>query len=220
MPVTSPSFYTSPGGHGYRMSLSVLLNSDEYEEDKDDEEVLFMEVEFNSGKYMYPDKDVDDKVSDDDYTVDTDEEDSESYYDDTDEEGFEDEETSSEDLKAYIEPTAPIEAAKTPRTHIEAHINVEKGGNDDSLKWPFVGDVTITLLNQLEDKNHYSEVVSFTAEDNMQVGDSWVLAEFIPHSKLSRKYLKDKTLCISGCRLKWLTTRLGWSAQCNNESGS
>ena len=35
------------------------------------------------------------------------------------------------------------------------------GKNDDNLSWPFTGEVTFTLLNQLEDKNHYTMAAKY-----------------------------------------------------------
>lgn len=46
-------------------------------------------------------------------------------------------------------------------THISVFVQLQKGNYDDELKWPFVGEVTFTLLNQLKDENHYSRIESF-----------------------------------------------------------
>ena len=37
-----------------------------------------------------------------------------------------------------------------------------KGDFDDDLQWPFQGSITVQLLNQLEDSNHHTVVLSFT----------------------------------------------------------
>ena len=71
-----------------------------------------------------------------------------------------------------------------------------RGKYDTGLKWPFVGDVKITLLNQLEDRNHHTNMTSFTADDPMP----WGKRRFIPHSALAHnpvkntQYLRDDTL--------------------------
>lgn len=39
-------------------------------------------------------------------------------------------------------------------THVSVYACFLKGDNDDKLSRPFVGNITFTLLNQLEDKNH------------------------------------------------------------------
>jgi len=46
-------------------------------------------------------------------------------------------------------------------THISVFACLMRGKNDDNLSWPFTGEVTITLLNQLEDKNHHTIAVKF-----------------------------------------------------------
>ena len=76
-----------------------------------------------------------------------------------------------------------------------------KGENDDKLSWPFVGEVTITLLNQLEDKNHFSKTLNVTVEQPVGGnGNCCGFIEFIPHSELgynqekNTQYLKDDTL--------------------------
>ena len=37
-----------------------------------------------------------------------------------------------------------------------------KGRNDENSSWPFTGEVTITLLNQLEDENHHTRSYNLT----------------------------------------------------------
>ena len=49
---------------------------------------------------------------------------------------------------------------------------------------PFIGKITFTLLNQLEDKNHYQKTLSVTDADNAENKDSWGFAQFITHSAL------------------------------------
>ena len=51
-------------------------------------------------------------------------------------------------------------------THISVFAYLMKGDNDDSLTWPFTGTVTIELLNQLEDKNHYKRTITFSADSS------------------------------------------------------
>jgi TNF receptor-associated factor 4 len=50
-------------------------------------------------------------------------------------------------------------------THVSISANLMKGENDDHLPWPFTGTVTFELLNQLEDKNHYSKYVTFLPDE-------------------------------------------------------
>ena len=86
-------------------------------------------------------------------------------------------------------------------THVSVYASFLKGEYDAQLKWPFIGKVTVTLLNQLEDKNHYQDILELTAEDNVQAGETaWGIPRFIPHSALdydavnNTQYLKDDTL--------------------------
>jgi TNF receptor-associated factor 4 len=84
------------------------------------------------------------------------------------------------------------------------------GEYDDILEWPFHGEVTIELLNQLEDENHHKKVVLFN-ESTSQQSKSRVIGQecatngrgypqFISHSQLdvnpslNCQYLKDDTL--------------------------
>ena len=41
-----------------------------------------------------------------------------------------------------------------------------RGDFDDDLQWPFEGAITIQLLNQLQDTNHHTEILSFTYSDD------------------------------------------------------
>ena len=49
-------------------------------------------------------------------------------------------------------------------THVSVFAYLMKGKNDDNLPWPFTGEVTITLLNQLEDENHHTRTISFSQD--------------------------------------------------------
>ena len=90
--------------------------------------------------------------------------------------------------------------AKTLGTHVTASIQILKGKYDNELKWPFVGDVTFTLLNQLKNENHHHDVLSLTKEANTRVGMCYGVLAFIPHPELAfnpaknTQYLKDDTL--------------------------
>ncbi len=85
-------------------------------------------------------------------------------------------------------------------THVTLWALIVKGDYDTKLKWPFLGKVTITLLNQLEDKDHHTKVVSLTSKEDARVGDIWGYPKFTPHSALGHdpdkntQYLKDNTL--------------------------
>ena len=94
-------------------------------------------------------------------------------------------------------------------THVSVLAYLMKGKNDDNLPWPFTGEVTITLLNQLEDENHYTDTISFpqysdeTNErvvDDERAPDGYGESQFISHDELdfdfddNCQYLKDDCL--------------------------
>ena len=89
-------------------------------------------------------------------------------------------------------------------THVSVYFPILKGKNDTELRWPFVGKVTFTLLNQLEDNNHETKILSLNAGDNAMAhgphGTAWGVSQFISHSELphdpvkNTQYLKDNTL--------------------------
>ena len=86
--------------------------------------------------------------------------------------------------------------ANVHNTHVSVYINLLKGEYDDRLEWPCIGKATITLLNQLEDKNHLTVGLYLDAlcvESKIHFGK-----ELIKHSELTQsantQYLKDDTL--------------------------
>ena len=90
-------------------------------------------------------------------------------------------------------------------THVSIYVYMLKGENDDKLNWPFVGDITIILLNQLEDMNHFSKTLNIKAEYDIRPvqgkGKNRGYCNYIPHSELGynpekyTQYLKKNTLC-------------------------
>ena len=87
-------------------------------------------------------------------------------------------------------------------THVSVGALILKGEYDAKLKWPFLGKVTFTLLNQLEDENHCTKMTIFDTEKFAIAADNiaWGHVNFISHSALSRdpvkntQYLKNDTL--------------------------
>ena len=93
-------------------------------------------------------------------------------------------------------------------THISCFMCLMSGEYDDILEWPFQGVMTIELLNQLEDKNHYKDTITFRESTPQKCtqrvvgkskGNPWGKL-FIPHSQLDYnsflncQYLKDDNL--------------------------
>ena len=93
-------------------------------------------------------------------------------------------------------------------THVSVFAYLMKGDNDDSLTWPFTGEVIFEILNQLEDNNHHKATLSFPADNNAskRVADGeraptgWGWAQLISHTDLdynlfkSCQYLLNDTL--------------------------
>ena len=87
-------------------------------------------------------------------------------------------------------------------THVSVFAIILIGEYDTELKWPFVGKVTVTLLNQLQDMNHYTLVIPFDAIDSRRISDNKGFPTFIRHSALANdlvkntlQYLKEDKLC-------------------------
>ena len=55
-----------------------------------------------------------------------------------------------------------------------------KGDHDNTLSWPFVGEVSVTLLNQLEDRDHHTVTINMTNEDNTRVGNFKITLTSVP----------------------------------------
>ena len=96
-------------------------------------------------------------------------------------------------------------------THVSVYIFLMQGDNDDNLKWPFRGTIKVSLLNQLEDGQHYtkqlwspdddlSECASGRVTKGERADKGWGKAHFVSHQDLTYcsdrncQYLKDNTL--------------------------
>ena len=96
-------------------------------------------------------------------------------------------------------------------THVSLFFCLMRGDNDDHLKWPFKGTIKVSLLNQLEDGQHYTKVlVSLYGEiperyrkrviGREKTASGWGLPKFISLRDLNCfgrrncQYLKDSTL--------------------------
>ena len=95
-------------------------------------------------------------------------------------------------------------------THVSVHAYMMRGDNDNNLKWPFQGTITVSLLNQLEDGQHHTRQL-WSPDDIFEDGIERVtrreravsgcgLSQFIPLQDLSYsgdkncQYLKNDTL--------------------------
>ena len=92
-------------------------------------------------------------------------------------------------------------------THVSIYACLMKGDHDHDLFWPFLGEVTFELLNQIEDKQHHKMTVQFEDNENSQrvvEGEGGIkgcgIPQFITHTVLEYsqakncQYLKDDAL--------------------------
>ena len=54
-------------------------------------------------------------------------------------------------------------------THVSVFAYLMRGEFDDHLKWPFQGQVTVAIQNQLEDSNHITTTIGFTDDKTGRV---------------------------------------------------
>ena len=75
-------------------------------------------------------------------------------------------------------------------THASVFCTLTRGEHDDQLKWPFRGDITIQLLNQSSDEEHWEKTVCYEEEHAGRVVGKegvtfcWGKYCFIAHTKL------------------------------------
>ena len=90
-------------------------------------------------------------------------------------------------------------------THVSMFASLLKGEDDDSLEWPFRGDITVEVLNWHGDHDHYKNVLSLEFPDDdtharviTEVTEPVGCGEpqFMPLSTLSSKYLEDECMRI------------------------
>lgn len=83
--------------------------------------------------------------------------------------------------------------------HVSVFICMMRGEFDNFLPWPFLADVNVQLLNQIEDKGHYTKVLSAYSRNKQVTGkersaEGFGMPTFIAHSKLTSQYLRHNTL--------------------------
>ena len=85
-------------------------------------------------------------------------------------------------------------------THVSVFTELLEGRYDNQLQWPFLGTVTIELLNQLRDNKHHKRVIVHDASHDLRVGGIRGHSKFLAHSSLDHnpaantQYLLDDTL--------------------------
>ena len=98
-------------------------------------------------------------------------------------------------------------------THISIFVYLMKGLYDDHLKWPFIGNITIQIVNQAGDHDHTEKTIQYNDETpdssagrvtRGERSGGWGKQQFLPHSDLEynaakkTQYLKDNhfTVCV------------------------
>ena len=85
-------------------------------------------------------------------------------------------------------------------THVSVYVHMLEGKYDAELNWPFTGNITIEILNQLKDNSHHKKNLSLTKEETISIGGKKGYSKFISHEKLTYdhfkypRYLKNDTL--------------------------
>lgn len=94
-------------------------------------------------------------------------------------------------------------------SHMSIFLSLTKGEFDNQLKWPFRGSVTIQLLDQESDSEHYADCITYHDGTPKQVATRviderrssvpWGKVKFIAHADILPKFVKNDTLkfCIS-----------------------
>lgn len=93
----------------------------------------------------------------------------------------------------------PNGVAEGAKNNVSVYVSIYGGKYDTELKWPFVGKIKVTVLNHLEDDNHYCQTIE-TTDFNAWIEGGKGYPSFIPHSMLEHdpvkntQYLKDDSL--------------------------
>lgn len=92
--------------------------------------------------------------------------------------------------------------------YVSIWIHIMRGDYNDGLKWPFRGDLTVQLVNQIGNKGHHTYVCSFRESDpatansdkRILVGDRAAVplgtSTFISHAALQPKYLCNDSIVL------------------------
>ena len=100
---------------------------------------------------------------------------------------------------------------KCKGTHVSVFVYLMKGENDNILKWPFTGDISIHLLNWRENNGHVKDIITFNDNASLmsrskvikgeRAPDAFGRLNFISHSELhsnpsnNTEYISSDTLC-------------------------
>ena len=92
-------------------------------------------------------------------------------------------------------------SGKGKGTHVSVFAYLMRGEFDDHLKWPFQSQVTVAMLNQLEDNDHTTKTIKFTetveakyvgrVTDGERSSSGWGYRTFIAHADLTYTPVKN-----------------------------
>ena len=103
-------------------------------------------------------------------------------------------------------------------THVSVFTCLMKGPFDDHLKWPFRGEITIQIVNQVGDHDHVEWTIHYNDETdddtagrvtgNKERAGGWGKHEFLAHTDLGynaimkTQYLEDDIIIVRVVRVK------------------
>lgn len=79
-------------------------------------------------------------------------------------------------------------------THISVFLYLVRGEFDENLDWPFRGSITIQLLNQRSDRQHYQKVIRFTEDTPAAVCNRVVDAEMAKEGNGPTQFISQSDL--------------------------
>ncbi len=89
-------------------------------------------------------------------------------------------------------------------THVSVFVYLMRGEFDDFLKWPFRGVMSIELLDQVNGKDNKTDTITYDDKtpnkycirvtEGERSLNGWGHTEFIAHTELEPKYLRNDTL--------------------------
>ena len=111
-------------------------------------------------------------------------------------------------------------------TYISVFVHILPGENDDRLRWPFRGTIQVSLLNQLQEMDHYFRVIKINdvvldstagRVTGLQIRsqEGWGFFRFIQHRMLSSLVSTNKVEYLKNDRLKFRITSVKISDQCD-----
>ena len=116
---------------------------------------------------------------------------------------------------------------KSKGSHISMYVRLVKSPSDSQLTWPFRGELSIEVLNQLEDGAHFTKTILFdwkesdvrnTVSTSLEAsGRGWGYHDFIPHNMLdynttanNTHYLKDDCVYVRIAKVTVYDTNKPW----------